>query len=152
MKTLEELDARWRRDPNQARMGGWQRCVVGLFLLLTYVAWAQGQNGQQTGQPQSNGSTPAQDPGPGRAWTTNPQIVIPEAQSGARNLQAANAERRKQLTEDSVRLVKMATELKAEVYKTTKDTLSLNVIRKADEIEKLAHAVKEKMKLAPASN
>jgi hypothetical protein len=41
----------------------------------------------------------------------------------------------------------MAAELKAEVDKTTKDTLSLNVIRKADEIERLAHNVKEKMKL-----
>jgi hypothetical protein len=37
--------------------------------------------------------------------------------------------------------------LKAEVDKTNKDMLSLNVIRKADEIEKLAHDVKEKMKL-----
>ena len=37
--------------------------------------------------------------------------------------------------------------LKAEVDKTNKDMLSLNVIRKADEIEKLAHNVKEKMKL-----
>jgi len=42
----------------------------------------------------------------------------------------------------------MAIVLKAEVDKTTKDTLSLNVIRKADEIEKLAHSVKEKMKVA----
>jgi hypothetical protein len=33
------------------------------------------------------------------------------------------------------------------VDKTNKDMLSLNVIRKADEIEKLAHSVKEKMKL-----
>jgi hypothetical protein len=37
--------------------------------------------------------------------------------------------------------------LKAEVDKTNKDMLSLNVIRKADEIEKLAHNVKEKMRL-----
>ena len=37
--------------------------------------------------------------------------------------------------------------LKAEVDNTSKDTLSLNVIRKADQIEKLAHSVKEKMKL-----
>ena len=32
--------------------------------------------------------------------------------------------------------------------KTNKDTLSLGVIRKADEIERLAHNVKEKMKLS----
>ena len=41
---------------------------------------------------------------------------------------------------------------KAEVDKTTKDTLSISVIRKADAIEKLAHEVKEKMKLTVGAN
>jgi len=63
------------------------------------------------------------------------------------NYAAANAERKKQIAEDSAKLLKLATDLKAEVDKTSKDTLSLNVIRKADEIERLAHSVKEKMKL-----
>ena len=58
--------------------------------------------------------------------------------------EAANAERKKQINADSAKLLKLATELKAEVDKTNKDTLSLGVIRKADEIEKLAHSVKEK--------
>jgi len=56
------------------------------------------------------------------------------------------------MSEDSEKLLKLATELKAEVDKSTKDTLSLGVIRKADEIEKLAHAVKEKMKSSNAGN
>jgi hypothetical protein len=60
---------------------------------------------------------------------------------------AANAERKKQIAEDTAKLLKLATDLKAEVDKTSKDTLSLTVIRKADEIERLAHSVKEKMKL-----
>ncbi|HUH61521.1 MAG TPA: hypothetical protein VLZ50_00935 [Terracidiphilus sp.] len=60
---------------------------------------------------------------------------------------AANLERKKQISDDSAKLVKLATELKTEVDKTTKDTLSLDVIRKADEIERLARSVKEKMKL-----
>ena len=37
-------------------------------------------------------------------------------------------------------------ELKSQVDKSNKDTLSLDVVRKADEIEKLARSVKEKMK------
>jgi len=45
----------------------------------------------------------------------------------------------------------MALALKAEVDKTTKDTLSLNVIKKADQIEKLAKSVKEKMKQSSGS-
>jgi hypothetical protein len=36
--------------------------------------------------------------------------------------------------------------LKAQVDKSTKDTLSVDVIKKAEEIEKLAHSVKERMK------
>ena len=60
---------------------------------------------------------------------------------------AANAERKKQLSDESAQLLTLAMSLKAEVDKTNKDMLSLNVIRKADEIEKLAHSVKEKMKL-----
>jgi nitric oxide reductase activation protein len=60
---------------------------------------------------------------------------------------AANTERKKQISDDSTKLLTLAMALKAEVDKTNKDMLSLNVIRKADEIEKLARNVKEKMKL-----
>jgi len=59
---------------------------------------------------------------------------------------AADNAKQKQIADESAQLLTMALALKAEVDKTTKDTLSLNVIRKADEIEKLAKAVKEKMK------
>lgn len=84
----------------------------------------------------------------------NQQMVMHEQQQkdGAGNYAAANMERKKQISDDSARLLKLATELKSEVDKTTKDTLSLGVIRKADEIEKLAHSVKEKMKLTVAGN
>jgi hypothetical protein len=68
------------------------------------------------------------------------------------NPDAVNADRKKQIADESAILLKLATDLKAEVDKTTKDTLSLNVIRKADQIEKLAHNVKEKMKPAVGQN
>jgi hypothetical protein len=58
----------------------------------------------------------------------------------------ANEERQAQLRRDSERLFKLATELKESVDKTNQNTLSIDVIKKADEIEKLAHSVKEKMK------
>jgi hypothetical protein len=57
-----------------------------------------------------------------------------------------NIERQKRLVEDTAKLLELANELKAEVDKSDKNTLSLDVVRKADEIEKLAHSVKEKMK------
>jgi hypothetical protein len=76
----------------------------------------------------------------------NQQNAINQQQEKKVSFDAANAERKKQMAEDSAALVKLATDLKTEVDKTTKDTLSLSVIRKADAIEKLAHNVKEKMK------
>jgi hypothetical protein len=57
-----------------------------------------------------------------------------------------SVDRQKQLVLDTQRLLALANELKADVDKSNKDMLSLDVIRKADEIEKLAHTVKEKMK------
>lgn len=51
-----------------------------------------------------------------------------------------------QLEEDTARLLVLANELKAEMDKSTKDTLSLGVIKKAEEIEKLAKKVRGEMK------
>jgi hypothetical protein len=50
-----------------------------------------------------------------------------------------------QLAADTARLYQLANELKAEMDKSTKDTLSLGVMRKADEIERLAKKVREEM-------
>ena len=58
----------------------------------------------------------------------------------------ANEERQANLKRDTDRLLKLATELKEEVDKTTSKYASIDVLKKAEEIEKLAHSVKEKMK------
>jgi hypothetical protein len=57
-----------------------------------------------------------------------------------------NEERFENLKRDTEKLVKLSTELKEYVDKANKDTLSLNVVKKSEEIEKLAKSVKEKMK------
>jgi hypothetical protein len=66
--------------------------------------------------------------------------------------QQPEAAPRKQTAVESTQLLAMAVALKAEVDKTNKDMLSLNVIRKADAIEKLAKTVKEKMKVTVSAN
>ena len=58
----------------------------------------------------------------------------------------ANKERFEQLKRDTDNLLKLSTELKEYVDKANENTLSLDVIKKAEQIEKLAHSVKEKMK------
>ena len=58
----------------------------------------------------------------------------------------ANRERQAQLQRDTDNLVKLANELKQYVDKSNENTLSLDVVKKAEEIEKLARSVKDKMK------
>ena len=58
----------------------------------------------------------------------------------------AIAERQAKLRQDTEKLLALAAELKQNVDKTGPNVLSLEVIKKAQEIEKLAKSVKEKMK------
>jgi methionyl-tRNA synthetase len=58
----------------------------------------------------------------------------------------ANQMRQADLKRDTEKLFRLATELKEYVDKTNESMLSVNVVKKAEEIEKLAHSVKEKMK------
>ena len=57
-----------------------------------------------------------------------------------------NAARQQDIKKDTDKLLELATELKQYVDKTNEDILSMDVIKKADEIEKLAHSVRAKMK------
>ena len=58
----------------------------------------------------------------------------------------AAKERVAALKNDTERLLKLSTELKAYVDKSDENILSVDVIKKAEEIEKLAKSVKDKMK------
>jgi len=72
--------------------------------------------------------------------------VRQQAENQIQQQAAVNAARHAQLTADTARMVALANELKAATEKTSKDTLSLDVVKKAEEIEKLAHQMKNKMK------
>jgi hypothetical protein len=58
----------------------------------------------------------------------------------------AASERQKKLAADTERLLALAKELKQEVDKTNKNVLSVGVVKKAEEIEKLARSVRSQMK------
>jgi spore coat polysaccharide biosynthesis protein SpsF (cytidylyltransferase family) len=58
----------------------------------------------------------------------------------------ANQQRQAELKRDTDKLFRLATELKQYVDKTNENVLSLEVLKKAEEIEKLAHNVKDRMK------
>lgn len=82
--------------------------------------------------PHEPGDMGKQDPGLAR---------MQEQQAKSRN-----DDRQKRLADDTAKLYALASELKDEVAKTDKNKLSVDVIKKADEIEHLAHSVKERMK------
>jgi hypothetical protein len=65
--------------------------------------------------------------------------------------QTPQTPQQKQLADDTAKLLTLANELKAELDKSSKDTLSLGVIKKAEQVEKLAHKVRDEMK-ASAQN
>lgn len=61
-------------------------------------------------------------------------------------IRQANDQRHKKMLDDANKLVQLSNELKADVEKTQKDELSVEVLKKAAELEKLAHDVQQKMK------
>ena len=139
------------------RVGMWA-AAGGLMLVLGNAGWGQGTGsgtgsgaGAGTGSGGGRGSMSGQSGVPSPSMPTGsdniPTIALtPDMEANQAKMR--NIDRQKQLVEDTQKLLALANELKADVDKSTKDTLSLDVVKKADEIEKLAHSVKEKMKNA----
>jgi len=79
-----------------------------------------------------------------------PRATLPESREDAHlrhdREKAMNQKRQEDLKRDADKLLQLATELKDDVNRTNENVLSIDVIKKADEIEKLAKSVREKMK------
>ncbi len=90
----------------------------------------------------------AQQPAPGGA-AQPPAAQTPataEATANTSKPTTPQTPQQKQLADDTAELLSLANELKAELDKSNKDTLSLSVIKKAVQVEKLAHKVRDEMK------
>jgi hypothetical protein len=75
--------------------------------------------------------------------------MSPDEQQRERDrVRALNKERQQKLKQDTDKLLQLATELKEYVDKTNENVLSVEVVKKTDEIEKLAKSIREKMKTA----
>ncbi|MGA8152642.1 MAG: hypothetical protein WB952_16950 [Terriglobales bacterium] len=110
-------------------------------LLLTFVLAVRSVGQTSVPPPMPNPNFPSQG---------SPQAPSPEQETQDRiqkeMAKKANQERQAQLKRDTERLFKLATELKQSVDKSNENMLSVDVVRKAEEIEKLARSVKDKMK------
>ena len=63
-----------------------------------------------------------------------------------RQQREANKKRQDEIRDNTEKLYQLATELKAAVEKSNEHELSLDVVKKAEEVEKLAKKIKDKMK------
>jgi hypothetical protein len=125
-------------------------CLAALAALSFSTSISRGQmgNGQQTTTKGFPAPIPlTEKPNP------NGSIDQPENPfSGEKQMEEFNRQRQKQMLSDSAKLLKLANELKSEVDTSGKDTLSANALHKAEEIEKLARKVGDKMKSANNPN
>ncbi len=89
--------------------------------------------------------TPQFPPPPGTEQQQRNQTPL-EQQVERDAAKQRNIQREQEIKRDTDKLLQLATELKQYVDKTNENVISLDVIKKADQIEKLAKSVKEKMK------
>jgi hypothetical protein len=61
---------------------------------------------------------------------------------------AANTQRQAEIRRDTDKMLQLSAELKEYLQKAQRGVISIDAIKKAEQIEKLAHGVKSKMKLS----
>ena len=112
---------------------------------------ALGQATQSSGTPAQQSSGPARassdaSPSSKTDATTASKPGGTDANAPAATGAQQGTDKQKKLAADTDKLLAMATDLKQQVDKTNKDVLSVDVIKKAEEIEKLARSLKQEMK------
>ena len=114
--------------------------TVAAFVWIATAGFATRAQNNQFPSPTQGASLPGRT----SKSSNEPADIPPEiANEQARS---RNTERQKKLEDDTARLLSLATELKEQMGKTNKNVMSVDVIKKADEIEKLARSIKERMK------
>lgn len=110
---------------------------VMLSLVFSVPAFSQSKPADPTSsepKPQAGPSTPASNLAP----SVNSNAQLPPSATPKEIRQA-------QIEADTKKLYQLSAELRAEVAKTYKESLSLSVLKKAQEIEKLARSLKVEM-------
>jgi hypothetical protein len=113
-------------------------------LLLAIPGHAQTQNQNQNPRVPPPNGPPV--PGAPMTTTTSGEGDVNRERMTREMAKKANLARQAGLKADAEKLLKLAVELKDYVDKSNENVLSLDVLKKAEEIEKLAHSVKDKMK------
>ena len=120
--------------------------VAGLVIV---VGLASGRIQAQTGSNSGGLRPPNQSGGLGHTGIGDAEESSDAAyRRGIQEKQekARNDERQKRLVADTEKLLALATQLHDDVGKTDKNILSLDVVKRSEEIEKLARTIKERMR------
>jgi hypothetical protein len=118
----------------------WVCLLTGLFVIAVAIRPGARTTFAQSTEPQAAPPPATSDAAPGAAA----QAPSPDQPAKPELSDTAAGPPKKQVVLDSANLLKMANDLKANMDKTTPDTLSVAVIRQAEEIEKLAHKMRSK--------
>jgi len=135
----------WTLFPGRRRSRtGLIAALIGVLLLpLTVRALLQQPNNPPRNLPEFINRLP----------DANDQARMRQQQKGnQKDDEAIKAMLQKKISDDSAKLLKMAADLKAEVDKGGKDTLSLDVIHKTEAIEKLARNIRSAVSQPAQSN
>ena len=131
----------------------WKELRAGACLATVLSVTCAGQNG--TNPTSSNGQFR-----PEKVYAVSPVNEKPDAnklqEMNARRAQlqtfsAVNAERKRQMGDDSARLLQFAVELNTDFASSDPAGSAQTAMARAEMIEKLAHGIKEKMKLTVAA-
>jgi hypothetical protein len=112
--------------------------ALAILILLAPAAQVLAQSGQYGGQNFPQPNRPGQD-------SMSPLGDDVNSAMEAKRINALNAERQKSLISDTVKLVKLVSDLNAEINGEHPASLTDEQIKKLAEIEKLAHNIREKM-------
>jgi hypothetical protein len=118
----------------------WVCLLTGLFVIAIAMRPEARTTFAQSTEPQAVPPTATSDAAAG----ANAQAPSQDQAAKAQVADASTNPPKKQIVLDSADLLKMANDLKASMDKFTPDTLSLAIIRQAEEIEKLAHKMRSK--------
>ena len=119
------------------------RLRVLIALLIVVVIFIDPLNAVGPKAPSQTAASPT-SPQLGRQERRDEPVVPPDIEK--KMAQERSKSRYQSLKRDSEKLLELATELKQYVDKSGENVLSMDVIKKCDEIEKLSKSVRGKMK------
>lgn len=131
VQTAHCITATWSRGWRDDRSG--QFCALACFVAFIVLGAGSSRCPAQSARVATTASTAANSgtPAPADAQQHNPPAANAELDPHGQKLASQCAD-----------LLKLATDLKAQVDKSTKDQLSVTVVREAGQIERLARKVK----------